>query len=107
MGSRSDWYCWEIMQCENSKDCPAKKHPEKPCWEIISELGDYRLACDVCRDCIVHVLKAGPPVLSNEEIRNIVEAKTNCMLAHRHSNHESKNLNVFTTISCKEVNTIV
>jgi hypothetical protein len=97
MGSRGEWFCWEIMQCEDSEDCPAKKNLDKPCWEIVAELGDYRAACDICRDCIVHVLKAGTSALSSEEIRSIVEIKTSCMLVHTHSCHLSKNRNVFSS----------
>jgi hypothetical protein len=84
MGSRSDLYCWEIMQCENPDDCPAKKNPGKPCWEIATESDDYRKANNICRDCIVHVLKVGKSALSKQEIKNIMEKKISCKLAHRY-----------------------
>ena len=76
MGSRRDCNCWEIMQCVKSEECPARINPEKPCWEIIVELGDYRSACYICRDCIVRVLQAETSVLSEQEIKDIVMAKT-------------------------------
>jgi len=82
MGSRSDCFCWEIMQCDKSKDCPAKKNPEKPCWEIAREKDDdYRNYFNICRDCIVHVLKEDNCILSNQEIKNIVADKTSCVLS--------------------------
>ena len=76
MGSRSDLDCWEIMQCENPDGCSAKKNPEKPCWEIASDSDDYRSVNNICRDCIVHVLKAGNSVLSKQEINKVMRKKT-------------------------------
>ena len=76
MGSRSDLFCWEIMQCENSDDCPAKKNPQKPCWEIASESGSDKHALNICSDCIVHIVKDGHSLLSNLEIMKIMEART-------------------------------
>ena len=73
-----DWHCWEIMMCNNPQDCPAWKHPEKPCWEIVSEMDDYRKAFNVCQDCIVHILKTGNPVLSESQIIKIWETKVEC-----------------------------
>ena len=75
MGSRSEWFCWEIMLCDNPDACPAKKNPQKPCWEIASELADYRHALNVCRDCIVHIIRVGSPALSNQEIMEIMKNK--------------------------------
>ena len=49
--------CWEIIGCDSSKKCPAKEHPDLPCWEVAYELDDYRRFFNICRDCIVHVLK--------------------------------------------------
>ena len=82
MGSRNDWFCWELMQCKNSKKCPAREHPEKPCWEIAKSLDDYRHFFNICQDCIVHVIKTGNSVLSNREIIEIMKTKTNCKLPH-------------------------
>jgi hypothetical protein len=76
MGSHSDCFCWEIIQCDKSNNCPAKNTPEKPCWEIAREIdGDYRNFFNICRDCLVHVLKAENSVLSYQEAKSIVEAK--------------------------------
>jgi hypothetical protein len=83
------------MQCENPTDCPAKKNPKKPCWEIASELDDYRKAFNICRDCVVHLLKLDNS-LSNQEINEIMRTKTNCALAHERSRHPSQTLNVIT-----------
>ncbi len=96
MGSRSDLFCWEIMQCENSSNCPARKNPEKNCWEIASELDDFRNASNICRDCIVHLLKLGN-ALSNQEMKNIVKTKKSCILAHGHSRHPLLTLDVLSS----------
>lgn len=80
MDSRSSFYCWEIMQCDKSKKCPARANPQKPCWEVIAQIDDdYRSFFNVCRDCIVHVLKAGASGLSEKELRIIVKKKTGNM----------------------------
>jgi hypothetical protein len=84
MGSRSGCFCWDIMQCDKSKKCPAKKNPDKPCWEIASENeDDYRNFFNICRDCIVHVIMADSTILSNQEIKNIVETKIRCSLSRK------------------------
>jgi hypothetical protein len=98
MGLRSDCFCWEIMQCDKSKNCPARQNPEKPCWEIASEKDDdYRNVFNICRDCIVHVLKSDTSVLSNLEIKNIVNAKTNCKLSSKHSRQSLSGKNVLSS----------
>ena len=81
MGEKCNWPCWKIMNCDAGQTCPAKCHPETPCWEIASELNDYRAAMHICEDCIVHMLKAENSVLSNEEMETIINKKTNCVLA--------------------------
>ena len=87
MGSRSNMYCWEIMQCSKSKNCQAKKNPERLCWEIASEKDDdYRHYFNICRDCIVYVLKTDSSILSDQEIKNVVEAKTGCTLLRKAEN---------------------
>jgi hypothetical protein len=80
MGQKCEWPCWEIMNCEASKECPAKTRPETPCWEIARDINDYRHALQVCPDCIVHILKGENKVLSNKEIQTIMLQKSNCVL---------------------------
>lgn len=88
MGSQSDLHCWEIMQCESQDVCPAKKNPEKPCWEIASESDDYRMANNICRDCIVHVLKVGNSVLSKQEIKKVMKKKPKRQVVNWHMDIE-------------------
>ena len=57
--------CWEIIGCDSSKRCLAKEHPDLPCWEVVCEPDDYRRFFDVCRDCIVRVLKTNGLALSS------------------------------------------
>ena len=77
----SDWPCWEIMQCEGTDDCPARKHPNQDCWEIASEMDDYRKAFNICKDCVVYMLKVENTVLSEQEMLNIIKHKGDCALA--------------------------
>ena len=76
-----DWPCWEIMQCEGTDDCPARKHPNQDCWEIASEMDDYRKAFNICKDCVVYMLKVENTVLSEQEMLNIFKHKGDCALA--------------------------
>jgi len=93
MGSRSEWYCWEIMHCENPDDCPAKKKPQIPCWEIASELDDYRQAFNICRDCVVRMIKAGNSLLSSQEIMEIMKTRAKCSLVDEDSRYSPQTSN--------------
>jgi hypothetical protein len=66
------------MKCEGTEDCPARKRPDLNCWEIASEMDDYRKAFNICKDCIVYMLKAENTVLTQQEVRNIMNQKSNC-----------------------------
>ena len=81
MGENCNWPCWKIMDCNTAHKCPAKSLPEIPCWEIASELNDYRTVMDICNDCVVHMLKTENSVLSKQEMQSIMNQKTNCALA--------------------------
>ncbi|KPK00716.1 MAG: hypothetical protein AMJ60_00230 [Desulfobacterales bacterium SG8_35] len=80
MGEKSDWPCWEIMNCDKSKKCPAKARPATPCWEIAREMSDYRYILQICADCIVHMIKGERSVLSKKEILSILDKKAKCTL---------------------------
>ena len=81
MTPNNNWTCWGITNCKESEECLARKHPDRPCWEIASEVGDHRSAGDICEDCIVHILKANTAALSESEIQSIIAHKTECVLA--------------------------
>ena len=81
MGENCNWPCWKIMNCDPAQKCAAKSFPDTPCWELASELNDYRTAMDICDDCIVYMLKAENSILSKQEIQTIMNHKTNCALA--------------------------
>lgn len=78
---RSDLPCWEIMQCQGTEDCPARKRPMENCWEIAREIDDYRKAFNVCKDCVVYLLKSKDSILSKREIQTIMKHKSDCALA--------------------------
>jgi len=81
MEQNCDWPCWKIMNCDASKECLAKSRPDTPCWEIATELNDYRQALDICKDCVVQMLKTGNPILTRQEMETIMTHKANCALA--------------------------
>jgi len=80
MVPNSELQCWEIMQCKNTEGCPARLHPDKPCWEIARELDDYRSALKICHDCIVYMLSNGANTFTEQEIRMIMKRKGRCVL---------------------------
>jgi hypothetical protein len=75
-----EWPCWQLMQCNHKESCPAWQNPEKPCWQIASELDDYRNAYRICQDCIVYMLKNGASSLSQEEVHRIMQRKISCAM---------------------------
>ena len=81
MGSRGDWFCWEIMLCKNPENCPAKANPYKPCWEIAQELDNDFHTLNVCKDCIVRLIKEKNPVLSNQELFEILKVRAEKIVA--------------------------
>jgi len=84
MEPKSDWPCWKIMKCEGTDDCPARKRPDLACWDIAGEMDDYRKAFNICKDCIVYMLKAENSVLTKQEVKAIMDHKTDCTLAKGH-----------------------
>ena len=74
MSLNSQWPCWEIMQCnpENARQCPAYES-SSPCWEVMSKIDAYSF--NICRDCVVYVIKQKDSMLSKEEIMHIMERK--------------------------------
>ena len=74
----SDWPCWEIMKCEGTEDCPARTRPDLNCWEIANEMDDYRKAFNICKDCIVYMLKVDNTVLTKQEVQDIMIHKQSC-----------------------------
>jgi hypothetical protein len=70
------------MHCENPEMCPVWLSPDKPCWEIASAADDYRKANNICRDCIVYVLKAKDSVLTKQEIEKVMEKKADKKPSH-------------------------
>lgn len=78
MVANSTLRSWGIKQCKEVVGFSTKEFQEKPCWEMASEVGDFRSAFNICEDCIVFVLKNGPPLLSEKEILSIGQRKVSC-----------------------------
>ncbi|MCL7489817.1 MAG: hypothetical protein M8357_16750 [Desulfobulbaceae bacterium] len=62
------------MKCnpENARQCPAYKSPH-PCWEVMQDIDAYSF--NICRDCIVYVVKQKNSIFSKEEILDIMHRK--------------------------------
>jgi len=73
MSSIKNMKCWQITQCNASENCPAKKHPHTPCWELAKKYktGPYQM--NICVDCIVRILKTNDSALDEAEIQKIME----------------------------------
>ena len=69
---------WGIKKCKGVVDFSTKEYSEKPCWEMASEVGDFRSAFNICEDCIVFILKNGTTLLSEKEIRSIEKREVSC-----------------------------
>jgi len=67
----SDKPCWEIMRC-SGRECVARRHPEKPCWEHAAALNYTVCAHGVCLDCIVFVAKKTPPIFDEQQLTTIL-----------------------------------
>ncbi|HBI14241.1 MAG TPA: hypothetical protein DDY20_01765 [Desulfobulbaceae bacterium] len=74
MSLRKFWPCWEIMKCnpEDAAQCPAFKS-KKPCWEVMRKFDNYSF--NICRDCIVYVVKQKDSIFSLEETLSIMNQK--------------------------------
>ena len=54
------------------------EYPEKPCWEMASDVDDFRSAFNICEDCIVFLLKRGTTLLSEKKIFSIGKREVIC-----------------------------
>lgn len=64
--------CWDIMGCGNAA-CVVRKHPETPCWEVVSEMGYFQSAMNICGDCLVYVSRQRDRVLTDRELFTIMQ----------------------------------
>lgn len=81
MAQDFNWNCWKITQCDN-KECVARNE-ESRCWEIARDLGDYRTSLNVCSDCLVYLSQHENTILSPNEIKKIIESKSDYVLADK------------------------
>ena len=61
------------MNCGEDKECPAKKHPDRNCWEIFGAV-DSR-SFNICRDCIVYISRQEQSTVSRQEMEEIMLRK--------------------------------
>lgn len=73
MSAITEMRCWEIMRCSGSEECPARLFADIPCWELAKIIGTNQSVLDVCRDCIVYIVKANGPILTESELEEIIE----------------------------------
>jgi len=79
MSPNRELHCWKIMKCQETEDCPARKNPEKPCWEFAREMNDYRSVFKICHDCVVFMMKNDKIALSKAEIGSLAN-RSGCRL---------------------------
>ncbi len=85
MSLRSEWPCWEIMECspEAAGKCSAYK-AEKPCWEVMCEID--MCSFNICKDCLVYISNQKKSIFSKEEILSIMCQK-GIDVTHHHCTH--------------------
>ena len=69
---------WRIEKSTGVVGFSVKVNPEKPCWEMAREVGDFRSAFNICEDCIVFLLRSGTKIFSEQEIRSIGNREISC-----------------------------
>ncbi|MEN8140788.1 MAG: hypothetical protein ABFR97_06135 [Thermodesulfobacteriota bacterium] len=81
MTEKKDWHCAKITNCQRQDQCPAGRDSSKACWEIASELQDYRSVMNVCQDCLVYISHHQEDSnLTQAEIEEIMAKKGVCVL---------------------------
>ena len=69
---------WKFNEPKGIAGFSTKEDPQKPCWEMASEVGDFRSEFNICEDCIVFLLENGTTILSEKEIRSIIHREVSC-----------------------------
>lgn len=77
MSPIQEMHCWEIMGC-SSETCVVRKHPDIPCWEVVSEMKYFQHTFNICLDCIVYVTKSNPDMFTEQELNSILASKAAC-----------------------------
>lgn len=75
MSLTKNMHCWEIMHCLGAGDCPARTYPDIPCWEIAALLGADMTALNICEECIVYLVKSYDPILTAQELEEILKMR--------------------------------
>lgn len=83
MKAQEEWHCWQITRCGKEDSCIVRRQgfANRPCWDIVQEMDDYRSALNVCKDCLVFISKKSRPGLSEEEVQEIMAQKVESVLA--------------------------
>ena len=74
MVSYPAYKCWEVMDCDNL-DCPARREPKIPCWEIARRGETYHNLSNTCRDCVVYMLNEERSIVSIQKLQNIMKLR--------------------------------
>jgi len=81
-----EYKCWVVMKCENL-DCPARREPKTPCWEIARRVEAYHDASSTCIDCAFYILKKESSVLGAKKLHNIITKRAH--LQNSRKNHQA------------------
>jgi len=66
-----DYKCRELMDCDNL-DCPARREPEIPCWEVARRVEAYHNLSNTCSDCIAYLVTDKTATLSIKKLEDII-----------------------------------
>ncbi len=65
--------CWEIIKCNNQKNCYFAETAKKPCWEKVKQYDSSSF--HNCVDCLVYLSKHKDPAISTVEFLSILEKR--------------------------------
>jgi len=67
--------CWKIMQCKTPEKCAVQKQKDTACWETAQEQDDYQFALNICKDCIVYLLKQDNTAFTKQQMSQILQER--------------------------------
>jgi len=74
MVSYPTYRCWEIMHCDNL-DCPARREPDIPCWELARKVEAYHTTTNTCNDCVVYLLKDEGSIPGTRKLQDLIRKR--------------------------------
>ncbi|MDW7772286.1 MAG: hypothetical protein SCH71_05275 [Desulfobulbaceae bacterium] len=67
--------CWEVIKCEESENCLARRYSDIPCWEIDRKYNSSQAVLDVCKECKVFILHENRSLLMDNQLNDVRQLK--------------------------------